>query len=721
MFGLYHHPRPNGEIHFRVAWASDGPFGKIYPMFAVIAFLAAAAIQTAAELGRATERYEPDGRAFDITVQITHPPYRTRSNFFAEDATGAIELNTFPGEWTKIRAGDVYRLKGITQALSNRIGIVHADCDQAEFLRHEPTPNPRMVSANDFLSGRCLFQRVTLDGIMRNVLMDEIDPNYVYFILECGDERVFAVLATNEEIETLSGRFLNTRVSMTGSCTRDADSRAYCDYFLNLRSTQDIVVRERLADDPFAVKDISDTANMTPKVISTLGRRRATGSVLAVWSTDKALIKAEKGWPVLVTLAQGALPVPGSMIEVSGYPETDIYNINLTRAIWRLAESGSNTCRTVLRTSPAELTTDSTGRPRLDAHTHAKWVELNGLVKHIRRGKDDETIFSLEDDGHTVDIVVTDEATARSLAENCRVWVSGVCVMEKEPWRPNSIIPRITGIFIVVNDPKDIRILSRPSWWTPARLLFVIAALLAALGLILAWNAALRALVARRSRQLFRAEIAKADAQLRIDERTRLAAELHDSVAQNLSGVSLQIDAAERLLDGERDRLAEKLHLASIALKSSRVELRNCLWDLRNQALDEPDMNAAILKTLAPHLGDTRLTVRFNIRRATISDNTVHAILRIIRELVSNAIRHGQAKTIRIAGGLDNGRILFSVRDDGCGFDPDNVPGMRQGHFGLPGIRERIRKLNGTLEIASSPNRGSKFTVALEGLNPAEK
>ena len=684
-------------------------------MFAVIAFLAAAVIHTAAELGRATERYEPAGRAFDITVRITQPPYRTRSNFFAKDATGAIELNTFPGDWTRIRAGDVYHFMGCTSNLLNRIGIVHADCRAAEFLRHESAPDPLKVSANDFLSGKCLFRHVTLDGIMRNVLRDEIDPNYVYFILECGDERVFAVLATDEDVGALAGRFLNAHVTMTGCCSRDADSRAYCDYFLNLRSTQDITVLERLTDDPFAVKDIAETISLTPKAISTLGRRRATGSVLAVWSTDKALIKAEKGWPVLVTFTQGDLPAPGSTIEVSGYPETDIYNINLTRATWRPTGPHTNGCRTVLRTSPAGLTADTSGRPRLDAHMHAKWVELNGLMKRIRRGKADETIFSLEDGGHAVDVIVTDESAAPTISENCRVKVTGVCVLEKEPWRPNSIIPRITGISIVVNDPKDIRILSRPSWWTPARLIIVIATLLAALVLILAWNFVLRTLVTRRSRQLFKAEISKVDAQLRIDERTRLAAELHDSVAQNLSGVSLQIDAAERLLDGERDRLAEKLHLASIALKSSRVELRNCLWDLRNQALDEPDMNAAIQKTLAPHLGDTRLTVRFNVRRTTISDNTAHAILRIIRELVSNAIRHGQAKNIRIAGGRDGGRILFSVRDDGYGFDPDAVPGMRQGHFGLSGIRERIRKLNGTLEITSSPGTGAKFTISLEG------
>ena len=690
-------------------------------MFALLVILAAEILHSAAELGRATERYEPAGRAFDITVQITQPPYFTRGSFYAEDRTGCVELNTFPGDWTKIRPGDVYHLMGCTSNLVNRIGIVHADCHSAEFLRHESAPLPPKVSANDFLSGRCLFRRVTLDGIMRNVLRDEIDPNYVYFILECGDDRIFAVLATNEDVGAISRRFLNARVSMTGACSHDADSRAYCDYFLNLSSTRDITVLERLTDDPFAVKDISDTISLTPKAISTLGRRRATGSVLAVWSTDKALIKTGKGWPVLVTFTQTALPAPGSAVEVSGYPETDIYNINLTRAVWRPTEPRTNECRTILRTSPAGLTSDATGRPRLDAHMHAKWVELSGVVKRIRHGKNDETIFSLTENAHAVDVLVTDMSAAQTLEENCRVRVTGVCIMEKELWRPNSIIPRITGISIVVNDPKDIRILSRPSWWTPMRLVAVIVALLAALGLILVWNAALRTLVARRSRQLLKAEIAKVDAQLRLDERTRLAAELHDSVAQNLSGVSLQIDAAERLLDGDRVRLADKLHLASVALKSCREELRNCLWDLRNQALDEPDMTAAIRVTLAPHLGDTCLTVRFNIRRAAISDNTAHAILRIVRELTSNAIHHGKARHVRIAGGLDRGRIIFSVKDDGCGFDPEAVPGMRQGHFGLSGIRERIRKLNGTMSIESAPGKGAKFVITLEGLTSEMK
>ena len=157
------------------------------------------------------------------------------------------------------------------------------------------------------------------------------------------------------------------------------------------------------------------------------------------------------------------------------------------------------------------------------------------------------------------------------------------------------------------------------------------------------------------------------------------------------------------------------------ALKSCRAELRNCLWDLRNQALDEPDMDEAIRLTIAPLIDSANISVNFAVRRNLISDNTAHAILRIVRELVSNAIHHGMAKNITIEGCLDAGHIRFSVQDDGCGFDPDSVPGVRQGHFGLAGIRERIRKLNGTLSIETAPAHGAKITVSLEGIQHGEK
>ena len=149
-------------------------------------------------------------------------------------------------------------------------------------------------------------------------------------------------------------------------------------------------------------------------------------------------------------------------------------------------------------------------------------------------------------------------------------------------------------------------------------------------------------------------------------------------------------------------------------LDSCRAELRNCIWDLHNQALDQTSIEEAIRRTLEPHLGDARLLLHFNVPRTRFTDNTIHTVLRIIRELAINAVRHGHAAEIRVDGRLVDGRLTFSVRDDGVGFDPSLAPGMEQGHFGLEGIRDRTALLNGSLAVDSAPGKGASATVSLD-------
>jgi signal transduction histidine kinase len=96
-----------------------------------------------------------------------------------------------------------------------------------------------------------------------------------------------------------------------------------------------------------------------------------------------------------------------------------------------------------------------------------------------------------------------------------------------------------------------------------------------------------------------------------------------------------------------------------------------------------------------------------------MDDSTAHAVLRILRELAANAVAHGKAANVRVAC-EDKGDILqFTVSDDGCGFDPSNCPGQNEGHFGLSGIRERVKRLEGSFEIKSAPGKGSIATVTL--------
>ena len=124
-------------------------------------------------------------------------------------------------------------------------------------------------------------------------------------------------------------------------------------------------------------------------------------------------------------------------------------------------------------------------------------------------------------------------------------------------------------------------------------------------------------------------------------------------------------------------------------------------------------MEAAILETLGPHVQDAAISVRFSVPREKLTDSTAHAILSIIRELVVNALRHGKATAVKVAGCIDGGKVLFSVADNGCGFNPDTAPGAAQGHFGLQGIRERIDRFEGEMSITGKGGHGAKVAIRL--------
>ena len=195
--------------------------------------------------------------------------------------------------------------------------------------------------------------------------------------------------------------------------------------------------------------------------------------------------------------------------------------------------------------------------------------------------------------------------------------------------------------------------------------------------------------------------------------RTRLAVELHDSISQSLTGIALQVDSAERANAGSNQTVASFLRLARQMLGSCRRELQSCLLDLRKRTFEEKDLSEAIRLTVLPLSENSEISVRFNVPREGLAETTVHTILKIIRELVVNAIRHGGATHVRIAGEREGAMIRFSVRDNGCGFDSQSAPGPAQGHFGIQGIRERTKEFNGTVTIESSIGQGTKVTVTM--------
>ena len=334
-------------------------------------------------------------------------------------------------------------------------------------------------------------------------------------------------------------------------------------------------------------------------------------------------------------------------------------------------------------------------------------------LQHRTSGKR-PPLLNLQDGGAILPVDVCGIPAVLSKVDiGYEVEVTGTCVMESEHWRPNMIFPKIKQALVVPRSETDIVILSRPSWWTPSRLFTVIGALFLSLVGILVWNVSLRVLAQRRGHELFKSQIAKVASELRVGERTRLAVELHDSITQNLTGVTLQLDAASNARQENPVEADAMLGIARRSLQSCLDELRRCLWDLRSEALEEPDFNEAIRIALKQVSANADIAIRFNIRRNRLSDATAHAILRIIRELVSNATRHGRATKIRIAGEMLAVRIHFAVTDNGCGFETGAAPGPGDGHFGLSGIRERLKDLHGTLLLSSS-DKGTRAEVTID-------
>ena len=713
------HPK---NVGCQMALKSFGGLVK-YPLvgshFAIFASLLRTAVFTSAgETVRtvdALRQAKTDGKlgtGFDLQAVVTYNARTRGEHLTLQDESAAISAWYHADlDPNAISPGDLVRATGRINR-GRRPGLA-IDCTGLEILEHGHLPAPLPVTAEDLSQNDFGNRLVRLEGTVVDAVPDDLDAEWAYVVLKCG--RVNAYVATRTHgLRLQPEKLIGARVSATGVRHGGGGQRRMIDATLYLDSLDSLTMLERTpSEDPFLAPDVGDLCFFGRNACPAGERRSATGTVLAIWDDNNVLLRTDAGQLAKGELVRTALPGFGERIRLVGFPETDLYTVILVRADWR-SESGTAQAPEVpMDITPLQLQTRRpNGTQQFDATVQGRVVRLRGRVRGLPVCRTDNRLY-LECDGQmvTVDACACPEALA-DLTADCTVEIRGTCVMETERMSQNLAFPRIRGFLIALRTPDDVRILARPPWWTPTRLLVAICGLLLALAAIFVWNVLLRRLAERRGRELMSEQLARVESELKVSERTRLSVELHDTLSQNLIGASMEINTAEQLVSD--DEALRHLGIASKTLKSSRDELRNCLWDLRSEALEEADMNEAIRKTLAPYIEDIDLQVRFNVPRALFTDNTAHTLMRIVRELVLNAVRHGHAKSIWIAGSREDGRLLFSVRDNGCGFDPDSAPGVSNGHFGLQGIRERIKKFKGTVSVRSTPGTGAKVTIGFD-------
>jgi len=574
---------------------------------------------------------------------------------------------------------------------------------------------PPVVRASDLLDGKHDYQRVSIIGTVQDVLRDETDPAYAFLAVAADGETVYAALKPGEDNGIEKSRYIGARVRLNGMVLITRTNRKLMGHELSVTNDADIAFLAPAPVDPFDIPELPHDFRGGPAKLATLGRRKAFGQVLAVWNGNQVLLRNPDGDVFSADIADGTMPNCGAFVAVAGIPVTDIHRINLARTCWKPAPPWEVAVETPTNVTASALLYNTTGHRTIQHAFHGRLIRLTGVLRGLPRpGTTEERLYL---DCDNIPVTVHTFGISDRLGNidiGSRIEVTGICLMTLANWQPNMAFPSHDGFSVSLRSPADLRVLSRPPWWTAGRLRAVIIALSGVLVGILLWNRSLRRIAERRGRELLREQIAGVRSELKVEERTRLATELHDSLSQTLTGVALELNIADALKGDAPEAMLAHLTRAGDALKSCRNELRNCLWDLRGQALDEPDMTKAILRALQPYVvGDPRLDVRFNVPRKVLSDNTAHTILCIVRELVLNAFNHGKATSVLVAGCRDGDLICFSVRDNGCGFDTDNHMDATQGHFGLQGIRDRIARAHGTIQIKSEPGAGTSVRIAL--------
>lgn len=198
------------------------------------------------------------------------------------------------------------------------------------------------------------------------------------------------------------------------------------------------------------------------------------------------------------------------------------------------------------------------------------------------------------------------------------------------------------------------------------------------------------------------------------DERRRLAAEIHDTIAQGLTGIIAQL----QVVTGAPDRATAHRHLErAVALaRHSLGEARSSVHNLAPVALEADGLPEALRKTVAEWSERSAVRAEFTVTGTAgpLHGEIEAALLRIVQEVLSNTERHAAAARLGVTLSYMDGEVVLDVRDDGRGFDPLARPCRTgTGGFGLAGMRARAERLAGSLTVESEPGGGTAVSARL--------
>jgi signal transduction histidine kinase len=668
-----------------------------------------------------------------VTVAETTPNWKGK--FFVQDVTGGVFVNNKESRQPSV--GDLVVVNGATHPGGYAPDIVRP---QWEKIGTAPLPAAKPVSAEQLMSGTEDGQRVEVSGIVRSA--QRVDTKLILELASGGYRfHVFAPGSLNIDPDTLIGATVHVRG--TSAATFNAPLRHMLTVAMYVPLPSDFIV-DHLPDpaifsEPFTpLNGIAQyRKNATPD-----GRIRVKGIVTYQRPGEDIFLHDATGG-LQVKCDDTNIYEPGEVVEAVGFPSLERFLPVLQDAILtRTKES-----REIVRPKEVSFQELSEGMH------HADPIILQGrlLDRSIRRVgtpasriNDPKKVLILQNSNF---MFTAEAASAKVFADLASIpigsllEVSGTCMLQLGEEG------KLESVQVLVPSADNVRILAKPDWWTPNRLLAGLAILLAVLLVAVVWsimiwrkNSALRASVQEKIRvqgelqkahDLLEWRVQERTKQLKFEmtarkegevqfkatlkERTRLAQELHDTLEQSLTGIGLQLDTAGRLFGKETVRATHHVEMARSLMTQSQMELRRSIWDLRSRELEQFDLCRVLLASGQQMLDGTDIQIHVTTEGwiRPLSEVAEENLLRIGQEALTNVVKHSAAKVVNIELVFRAQNVVLIVKDDGRGFSPENSAGAREGHFGLVGMDERAKRLDGKLTIESAPGAGTCVQVEI--------
>ena len=390
-----------------------------------------------------------------------------------------------------------------------------------------------------------------------------------------------------------------------------------------------------------------------------------------------------------VQTAQPVAASPGTVIEVIGWPRPGEMKpfIRAHRA-------------SVQGTTRPPAATPLKAKEALSASHDAEWVSVEAELLDSFRGPDGTTL-ELRDTGLVFRSLVPDDPKSRlpALKPGSRLRISGVSRITSV----GSIILRVEDkLLILARDATGVELLAPPPFWTARNVSILAALVITGLLAIYGINRNRRRKEQESQHRAFEAVLA---------ERGRFAREIHDSLAQGLTSISLQLECVRDELPADT-AAARHVENARGLVRDSLKEARRTVWNLRPLALGETDLVTALQRFAANLSGDGGISFSQQIEGTPrpLPPSHEDTLLRIGQEALTNAVRHASATEIRQTLRFGPGWVTFIVKDNGQGFDVLSRIGKG---FGLNGMNERLAALGGSLSIDSRPGHGTEVSATL--------